>query len=168
MFPKSLVFAFVASCLFLANVGVEASTSGKFRRNTDKPDVYDKQDDLHIVVNSMLSTKPEKPLGSCILPFAPVDEYFKPAVDTKARPIQKFITEAKKHGNCERVLIGPNYVECVEKVKKAVNKPGDVRWWEQAFCKRCSDAGGKNAGDHGCPGPKGGNGVEGRSEGTPH
>ena len=144
MFPKSLVFAFVASCLFLANVGVEASTSGKFRRGNGE------DGDWYITVNSMLSTEPKKPLGSCILPFAPVDEYFKPAVDTKARPIQKFITVAKKHGNCERVLIGPNYVECVEKVKKAVNKPGDVRWWEQAFCKRCSDAGGKNRSEFAC------------------
>ncbi|KAJ1036660.1 hypothetical protein NDA10_006346 [Ustilago hordei] len=166
MFPKSLVFAFVASCLFLANVGVEASTSGKFRRDNGKGKQVLAST---ILVNSILSNEPGIAFGGCTLPFAHVDEYFKPAVDTKARPIQKFITEAQKHAHC--VLIGPNYVECVENIKKVVNKPGDVRWWEQAFCKCCSEAGGENAEEHGCSGSKGGKeggkGVEDGSEGTP-
>ncbi|SPC62847.1 related to Mig2 protein [Ustilago sp. UG-2017b] len=133
MFPKSLLFAFVASSLFLANVGVEASTSGKFRRDNDK--------DKEITVTSMLSTNTKQILGRCTFSFASEHEIFQPADDSNALPIQKFITEAKKYAECKRVYF--DNVQCVEKNGKVMNL-GDEEWWWTAFCKRCTEAGGNS------------------------
>ncbi|SPC64723.1 related to Mig2 protein [Ustilago sp. UG-2017b] len=140
MFPKSLLFAFVASSLFLANVGVEASTSGKFRRDNDK--------DKEITVTSMLSTNTKQILGRCTFSFASEHEIFQPADDSNALPIQKFITEAKKYAECNQVH--PDNVQCVEKNGNKVMDKGDENWWQMAFCKRCSDAGGENRADLSC------------------
>ncbi|SOV06853.1 uncharacterized protein UDID_17945 [Ustilago sp. UG-2017a] len=141
MFPKSLLFAFVASSLFLANVGVEASTSRKFRRDNDGS--------KETTVTSMLSTNRGQVFGKCTFQFASEAEIFQPAVGPNALPIQKFITEAKRYAECKWVRF--DNVECVEKNGKEVMNKGDEIWWEKAFCKRCSNAGGKESADFPCP-----------------
>ncbi|SAM86302.1 related to Mig2 protein [Ustilago bromivora] len=114
MFPKSLLFAFVASSLFLTNVGVEASA-----RN------------------------------SCLFPFANYDVIFSPANGPNALPVQKFLAEAQKTAKC-----APTFsfdVNCVEQGEKEDMDVNDTIWWQHAFCKRCSHAGGTNAVKFQCP-----------------
>ena len=139
MFPKSLLFAFVASSLFLANVGVEASTSRKFRRDNDKS--------IEVTVTSKLSTNTGQTLGKCTFQVASEDQIFQPAVGPNALPIQSFITEAKRYAECKELHRGS--VECVEKSGEVKN-PGDESWWHEKFCERCSDADGWGTEDFPC------------------
>ncbi|KAJ1595536.1 hypothetical protein NDA11_001329 [Ustilago hordei] len=149
MFPNSHLFAFVATCLFLANVGVEASPT--VNPGAD-PSAQSEEKPTSITVVSSLSVSPRgtNPFGICSLPFAEENQVFKPATGPDALPVQKFVTEARKNGAVCQWFV-PDDMKCVEQGGKGDMSASDVIWWQQAFCKRCSDAGGKNGEEFNCP-----------------
>ncbi|SAM83296.1 related to Mig2 protein [Ustilago bromivora] len=189
MFPKSLLFAFVASSLFLANVGVEASfkpnrldtfdsylppaAANLEKRSpleksdvkgdnaqkliTDKTvsgaDAYDNYQGApkSITITSVLATTPADNgfLGICSLPFSSYDGIFSQDVNPRGSSVQAFMAEAQKTAKC--TWLSPTDVSCVEQGGKADMKVDDMIWWKHAFCKRCSDAGGKNRYEFTCP-----------------
>ena len=150
MFPKSLVYAFVATSLFLANGGVEARTRD---RTTDEGSTLgnDLKAPSFITISSFLSTMSPMSdishsesgfLGICSLPSAPYDGIFGYDGDRSDSHVQKFIAEARKNAEC--FWQDPTNVLCKEKGGKEDLGPKDITWWYQTFYKRCSDAGGKN------------------------
>ena len=156
MFPKSLVYAFVATSLFLANGGVEARTRD---RTTDEGSTLgnDLKAPSFITISSFLSTMSPMSdishsesgfLGICSLPSAPYDAISGYDGDRSDSHVQKFIAEARKNAEC--FWQDPTNVWCKEKVGKEDQGPKDITWWYQAFCKRCSDAGGKNRSEFAC------------------
>ena len=150
MFPKSLVYAFVATSLFLANGGVEARTRD---RTTDEGSTLgnDLKAPSFITISSFLSTMSPMSdnyhsesgfLGICSLPSAPYDGIFGYDGDRSDSHVQKFIDEAKKNAKC--FWETPTNVLCREEGGKKDMDSNDLTWWYQTFYKRCSDAGGKN------------------------
>ncbi|SAM85329.1 related to Mig2 protein [Ustilago bromivora] len=197
MFPKSLLFAFVATSLFLANVGVEASlkpnrlgtfdsylppaaanlekrssreesnhegspgskpfgkgTDGGIRPITTTRDIYSDDSQVAptpITITSSLSTTPADKgfLGICSLPITPYDGIFGNGGDQSFSFVREFMKEAQKKAKCS--WLSPNNVHCVEQGGEEVMDKDKMTWWQQAFCKRCSDAGGTNAVKFQCP-----------------
>ncbi|SOV05922.1 uncharacterized protein UDID_19066 [Ustilago sp. UG-2017a] len=152
MFPKSLLLAFVASSLFLANVGVEASPSGKIPTGTNLD--HRPGGPTSITIISTVDTPyPLWPgldyYGNCSFPFASYDEIFRHVDGSSALPVQKFLTEAQKSGKCTRSP--PTDVHCVEQTKQEFLTLYDMGWWQDQFCIRCSEAGGTNSKDFDCP-----------------
>ncbi|SOV07546.1 uncharacterized protein UDID_19211 [Ustilago sp. UG-2017a] len=176
MFPKSLLFAFVASSLFLANVGVEATS------NTNRLDTFDpyhppaannlkKRSPLErtdaeigiayaahyyqapksITITSTLSTTPADKgyLGICKLPFSAYDGIFSQDDNPRGSSVQAFMAAAQNTATC--IWLSPTDVQCVEHGGKANMDVNDMIWWKTAFCKRCSDAGGKSRKEFNCP-----------------
>ncbi|KAJ1021799.1 hypothetical protein NDA13_005412 [Ustilago tritici] len=64
--------------------------------------------------------------------------------DSSFSSVQELINQAQKTAKC--TLLSPADVHCVEQGGKE-----DMIWWQQAFCKRCSDAGGTNKGEFAGP-----------------
>ena len=156
MFPKSLVYAFVATSLFLANGGVEARTRD---RTTDEGSTLgnDLKAPSFITISSFLSTMSPMSdishsesgfLGICSLPSAPYDGISGYDGDRSDSHVQKFIDEAKKNAKC--FWETPTNVLCREEGGKKDMDSKDITRWYQAFCKRCSDAGGKNRSEFAC------------------
>ncbi|SYW76896.1 uncharacterized protein UHO2_05613 [Ustilago hordei] len=149
MFPKSLVYAFVATSLFLANGGVEARSGD---HTTDKSSTLgnDLKAPSFITISSILSTTHADSgfLGICRLPSTPYDGISDYDGDRSDSHVQKFIDEAKKNAEC--FWQDPTNVLCKEKGGKEDLDPKDITWWYQTFCKRCSDAGGKNRSEFAC------------------
>ncbi|SOV05937.1 uncharacterized protein UDID_19071 [Ustilago sp. UG-2017a] len=177
MFPKSLLLAFVASSLFLANVGVEATS------NTNRLDTFDPYhppaannlkkrsplertdaeigtahaDDYYqnfpksITITSSLSTIPADKgyLGICTLPYNPFDGIFFQADSSTGSSVKAFMDAAQNTGKCTWKT--STDVECVEQGGNTDMKSGDIIWWKRTFCKRCIDAGGKSTKGFICP-----------------
>ncbi|SOV05921.1 uncharacterized protein UDID_19065 [Ustilago sp. UG-2017a] len=152
MFPKSLRLAFVASSLFLANVVVEASPSGKIPTGTNLD--HSPGGPTSITITSTVYTPSiaftGRPyLGNCSFPFAPYEEIFRHVDGSSALPVQKFLTEAQKFGTC--AWSPPTDVHCVEQTEQVFLNIYDMSWWQDRFCMRCSEAGGTNSKDFDCP-----------------
>ncbi|KAJ1023675.1 hypothetical protein NDA18_004661 [Ustilago nuda] len=159
MFPKSLVYAFVATSLFLANGAVEATTSD---RTTDARSTSGNglEAPSFITISSTLSTTHADSgfLGICRLPSAPYDGIADYDGDRSDSHVQKFIDEAKKNAMC--FWKDPTNVLCKEAGGKDEMGSKDIIWWYQTFCKRCSDAGGKNRIEFACVDANAAPGVE--------
>ncbi|SPC68029.1 related to Mig2-2 [Ustilago sp. UG-2017b] len=152
MFPKSLLLAFVASSLFLANIGVEASPSGKIPTGTNLDHSPGGPTSITIISTvdspSSASTGIDY-FGNCSFPFASYDEIFRHVDGSSALPVQKFLTEAQKFGKCTRSP--PTDVHCVEQTEQQFLNIHDMGWWQDQLCIRCSEAGGTNSKDFDCP-----------------
>ncbi|KAJ1022796.1 hypothetical protein NDA18_005129 [Ustilago nuda] len=215
MFPKSLVFAFVASCLFLAKVDVEASSkpnrldtfdsylspaaTNLEKRNmwgplhdgggdpskdvrtqgTVKPaDRKPRRDTNHrdsdasnyqgapssITITSTLAKIPYDKgfLGICTLQFTAYDGIYSPDNNPRGSMVQAFMTEAQKSAQCS--WTSPTNIQCEEKVGKVDMSPTDTISLKQTFCRRCSDAGGKNRKEFACPKDPNGAKTEGSKD----
>ena len=102
---------------------------------------------LPITITSLLFTTPADKgfLGICSLQGASIDGIFGNSSYSFA---QQFINEAQKAARCN--WLSPTYVRCVEHGGKEDTNSEETTWWQQAFCKRCSDAGGKNRAEFPC------------------
>ncbi|SPC62226.1 related to Mig2 [Ustilago sp. UG-2017b] len=194
MFPKSLLFAFVASSLFLANVGVEASSKAN---RLDTFDTYHpssannlkKRSPLEttdprigtphaidyyqgvpksITITSSLSTTPADKgyLGICKLPFYAFDGVFVQDVYLSGSSVKAFMDAAQNTAKCTWTT--PTDVQCVEQGGNAYMKADDINWWRTAFCKRCSDAGGKSRTEFNCPDDSNGAKTKEKKDGRTH
>ncbi|SOV05923.1 Mig2-3 [Ustilago sp. UG-2017a] len=179
MFPKSLLLAFVASSLFLANVGVEASPKPnrldkfdpypylppaannlKKRSPLERTDAeieaaraahYNQDPPKSITITSSLSTIPADKgyLGICTLPYNPFDGIFFQTDYSVGSSVKAFMDAAQNTAKC--TWRTSTDVECVEQGGNADMKPMDIIWWKETFCKRCIDAGGKTRKGFNCP-----------------
>ncbi|SOV04048.1 uncharacterized protein UDID_19524 [Ustilago sp. UG-2017a] len=148
MFPKSLLLAFVASSLFLANVGVEAGTSDKTLTSTDLD--HSPGYPSSITITSSLSTTPPNKgfFGICSLPSSPSDGIIVINGDSRTTSVQSFINEAQMKAKC--TWLSPTDVHCVEQGGKEDMTVAETISWVDIFCMRCYNAGGKNRADLSC------------------
>ncbi|KAJ1579364.1 hypothetical protein NDA11_004746 [Ustilago hordei] len=203
MFSKSLLFAFVASSLFLANADVEASskpnrldtfdsylspaatnlekryvwepvhyrefdpskdvrTHGTVKpadrkprpdtthRDSDVTDYYQGAPSSITITSSVAIAPIDKGfLGICTLQFAAYDGIYSLDNNPRGSMVQAFMTEARKSAKCS--WTSPTNIQCIEQGGKTDMGANDTIWWKQAFCRRCSDAGGKNRKEFACP-----------------
>ncbi|KAJ1598450.1 hypothetical protein NDA14_000926 [Ustilago hordei] len=172
MFSKSLLFAFVASSLFLANADVEASSKPNrldtfdsylspaatnlekrydtTHRDSDVTDYYQGAPSSITITSSVAIAPIDKGfLGICTLQFAAYDGIYSLDNNPRGSMVQAFMTEARKSAKCS--WTSPTNIQCIEQGGKTDMGANDTIWWKQAFCRRCSDAGGKNRKEFACP-----------------
>ncbi|SPC66593.1 related to Mig2 [Ustilago sp. UG-2017b] len=116
----------------------------------DADDYYQDAPKLITITSSLSTTPADKGyLGICKLPFSAYDGIFSQDDNPRGSSVQAFMAAAQNTAKC--TWLSPTDVRCVEQGGKADMNVNDMIWWETAFCKRCSDAGGKSKKEFDCP-----------------